>query len=72
MLEHPKFRAAYDFLLLRGQIEGGDLLELADWWTVFQEADEDKRKTMLEVLRQQEGAPARRPRRNRKKPKPDL
>jgi poly(A) polymerase len=69
MLEHPKFRAAYDFLLLRGQIEGGDLLELADWWTVFQEADEDQRKTMLEVLRQQEGAPARRPRRNRKKPK---
>jgi poly(A) polymerase len=69
MLEHPKFRAAYDFLLLRGQIEGGDLLELADWWTVFQEADEDQRKTMLEVLRQQEGAPTRRPRRNRKKPK---
>ena len=72
MLEHPKFRAAYDFLLLRGQIEGGDLLELADWWTVFQEADEDERKTMLEVLREQEGAPARRPRRNRKKPKPKL
>jgi len=72
MLEHPKFRAAYDFLLLRGQIEGGDLLELADWWTVFQEADEEQRKTMLEVLREQEGAPARRPRRNRKKPKPKL
>jgi poly(A) polymerase len=72
MLEHPKFRAAYDFLLLRGQIEGGDLLELADWWTVFQEADEDQRKTMLEVLREQEGAPARRPRRNRKKPKPKV
>ena len=72
MLEHPKFRAAYDFLLLRGQIEGGDLLELADWWTVFQEADEEQRKTMLEVLREQEGAPARRPRRNRKKPKPKV
>jgi poly(A) polymerase len=72
LLEHPKFRAAYDFLLLRGQIEGGDLLELADWWTEFQEADEDQRKTMLEVLREQEGAPARRPRRNRKKPKPKV
>jgi poly(A) polymerase len=72
MLEHPKFRAAYDFLLLRGQIEGGDLLELADWWTVFQEADEEQRKTMLEVLREHEGAPARRPRRNRKKPKPKV
>ncbi|MBL4631994.1 MAG: polynucleotide adenylyltransferase PcnB [Paraglaciecola sp.] len=72
LLEHPKFRAAYDFLLLRGQIEGGDLLELAQWWTDFQEADEDQRKTMLEVLRVQEGAPARRPRRNRKKPKPKV
>ena len=70
LLEHPKFRAAYDFLLLRGQIEGGDLLELAQWWTDFQEADEAGRKTMLEVLRKLEGAPARRPRRNRKKPKP--
>ena len=72
MLEHPKFRAAYDFLLLRGQIEGGDLLELAQWWTDFQEADEEQRKTMLEVLREQEGAPARRPRRNRKKAKPKV
>ncbi|MFQ3189892.1 MAG: poly(A) polymerase, partial [Paraglaciecola sp.] len=72
ILEHPKFRAAYDFLLLRGQIEGGDLLELAEWWTDFQEADEDQRKTMLEVLREKEGAPARRPRRNRKKPKPKV
>jgi poly(A) polymerase len=70
MLEHPKFRAAYDFLLLRGQIEGGDLLELADWWTEFQEADEGQRKTMLQTLRDQEGTSTRRPRRNRKKPKP--
>lgn len=72
MLEHPKFRAAYDFLLLRGQIEGGDLLELADWWTVFQDADEEQRKTMLETLREHEGAPPRRTRRNRKKPKPKV
>ena len=70
MLEHPKFRAAYDFLLLRGQIEGGQLLELAQWWTDFQEVDDSQRKTMLEELRKQEGGPARRPRRNRKKPKP--
>ena len=70
MLEHPKFRAAYDFLLLRGQIEGGKLLELASWWTDFQEASEAQRKTMLETLRKEEGGPARRPRRKRKKPSP--
>ncbi|MEO9944322.1 MAG: polynucleotide adenylyltransferase PcnB [Paraglaciecola sp.] len=71
MLEHPKFRAAYDFLLMRGQIEGGPLLELADWWTDFQEADEGGRKNMLQVLREKEGGPTRRPRKRRKpKPKP--
>ncbi|WP_076012901.1 polynucleotide adenylyltransferase PcnB, partial [Alteromonas abrolhosensis] len=44
LLTHPKFRAGYDFLLARGQIEGGDLLELAQWWTHFQHADNGKQK----------------------------
>jgi poly(A) polymerase len=70
MLEHPRFRAAYDFLLLRGQIEGGDLLELADWWTDFQEADEEQRKDMLQTLRDNEGAGPKRSRRHRGKKKP--
>lgn len=38
---HPRFRAAYDFLLLRSQA-GEDLQELCDWWTDFQETDEVK------------------------------
>jgi poly(A) polymerase len=70
MLEHPRFRAAYDFLLLRGQIEGGELLELADWWTDFQEVNEEQRKMMLQLLRDQDGGPPKRARRPRKKPKP--
>ncbi|MDX1692600.1 MAG: polynucleotide adenylyltransferase PcnB [Ketobacteraceae bacterium] len=44
--EHPRFRAAYDLLLLRedaGEIEPG----LGQWWTDFQEADEDQRQTMI-------------------------
>lgn len=69
LLEHPKFRAAYDFLLLRGQIEGGKLLELAEWWTDFQEADDDQRKTMLNILRDKDGGAPKRNRRKRKKPK---
>lgn len=36
LLSHPKFRAAYDFLLLRAQA-GEDVQELADWWTDFQQ-----------------------------------
>ena len=35
LLEHPRFRAAYDFLLLRAKA-GENVQELADWWTGFQ------------------------------------
>ena len=35
LIEHPRFRAAYDFLLLREQA-GEDLDGLGDWWTNFQ------------------------------------
>ncbi|MEX2353989.1 MAG: polynucleotide adenylyltransferase PcnB [Gammaproteobacteria bacterium] len=40
LLQHPKFRAAYDFLLLRTQAGEGDE-SLADWWTAFLEAPEN-------------------------------
>ena len=46
LLEHPRFRAAYDFLVLRadaGEVES----ELAVWWTEFQECDEAQQKKML-------------------------
>ncbi len=46
LLEHPRFRAAYDFLLLRA--EGGEAAPaLADWWTRFQDASPDAREAML-------------------------
>jgi poly(A) polymerase len=46
LLEHPRFRAAYDFLLLRA--EGGEAPQaLADWWTRFQDASPDEREAML-------------------------
>lgn len=47
--EHPRFRAAYDFLLLReecGELEPG----LGQWWTQFQQADEDGREDMVRKL----------------------
>ena len=46
LLEHPRFRAAYDFLLLR--CESGEVdAELGDWWTGFQDSDADGRAAML-------------------------
>lgn len=38
---HPRFRAAYDFLLLRAEVGECDQ-ELADWWTQFQEDNADQ------------------------------
>lgn len=46
VMEHPRFRAAYDFLLLRAEVEGGELEQLADWWTEYQESDEGKRASL--------------------------
>ncbi|HQR24485.1 MAG TPA: polynucleotide adenylyltransferase PcnB, partial [Steroidobacteraceae bacterium] len=66
-LEHPRFRAAYDFLLLRaaaGEIDP----ELANWWTRLQEMPEQER--IAEVERQprtDDAAPRTRPRRRRRR-----
>ena len=48
-LAHPRFRAAYDFLLVReeaGEIKPG----LGQWWTEFQELDEKGQERMLSQL----------------------
>ncbi|WP_163559915.1 polynucleotide adenylyltransferase PcnB [Halomonas sp. NO4] len=45
--EHPRFRAAYDFLLLReaaGEIAPG----LGDWWTAFQDGDDHEQARLLD------------------------
>ncbi len=44
-LQQPRFRAAYDFLLLRAETGNADP-KLADWWTRFQHADEQEQKRM--------------------------
>ena len=46
LLSHPKFRAAYDFLILRAE-SGEDVAELAQWWTRFQEVSNKERSKMV-------------------------
>jgi poly(A) polymerase len=46
LLEHPRFRAAYDFFELRAQA-GNAPMETAQWWEKFQEASGDERSSML-------------------------
>ena len=46
LIEQPRFRAAYDFLLMRAEVEGGNLIELASFWTDFQNSDEGQRANL--------------------------
>jgi poly(A) polymerase len=48
-LEHPRFRAAYDLLLLRAQL-GLASQETVDWWTRLQEVSNPERETMADEL----------------------
>ena len=46
LLTHPRYRAAYDFLLLR--CESGELpMEIGEWWTTFADANVETRAAML-------------------------
>ncbi len=44
--QHARFRAAYDFLLLRAEA-GEDVGELGDWWTQFQQKDQHGQQQMI-------------------------
>ena len=61
-LGHPRFRAAYDFYCLRASVGDGVTTEDCQWWTDFQEQDEDGK---LAMCRQHKGKRRRR-RRKRK------
>ena len=49
VLEHPRFRAAYDLLLLRAE-QGLAPAEIAQWWTRIQEVDAEERERMIEAV----------------------
>ncbi|MBC3377708.1 polynucleotide adenylyltransferase PcnB [Serratia fonticola] len=51
LMEHPKFRAAYDLLALRAEVENNpEMLRLAEWWDEFQVATAARQKNMLSTL----------------------
>ena len=46
LLTHPRYRAAYDFMLLR--CESGEIpSEIGEWWTTFADAKTEQRTAML-------------------------
>lgn len=66
LLMHPRYRAAYDFLLLRCA-SGETPTALGEWWTHFATADDEMRTTML----QPDTAAKKRRRKKRKKTEPN-
>jgi len=60
LVSHPRFRAAYDFLLLRAEACEVEQ-ELADWWTRFQQQSGSEQRQMTE-----QGRRGRRGRRRRR------
>jgi len=64
LVQHPRFRAAYDFLAIRA-LAGDETMELAQWWTTFQEVDEEERTKMVADLT--DGVPKNRKRRSKPK-----
>jgi poly(A) polymerase len=74
LLEHPRFRAAYDFLVLRAE-SSPELAELAMWWTEAQQVSHDELATRLAAVPASSAdatpaAPRKRVRRRRRKAKP--
>ncbi|UCE89169.1 MAG: polynucleotide adenylyltransferase PcnB [Pseudomonadota bacterium] len=65
LVETPRFRAAYDFLLLRYEAGEEELGELCGWWTAFQDQDNEGRRRMCDSLHKDK--PRRRRGRRRRK-----
>ncbi len=63
LVNHPRFRAAYDLLALRATV-GDPVQELSTWWDAFSTADHELREKMIKEL---EKKPAGKKRRRRKK-----
>jgi poly(A) polymerase len=76
LIEQPRFRAAFDLLMLRAEV-GMAQQELVDWWASLQAAHPQQREEMvqaLEAARGRGGSPegtGGRPRRRRRRRRPE-
>ncbi|NIW25296.1 MAG: polynucleotide adenylyltransferase PcnB, partial [Gammaproteobacteria bacterium] len=65
LLEHKRFRAGYDFLLLRAQC-GQAEQSLADWWTEVQSLPVEEQRKAFDIKRRRPRRPRRAPRGQRR------
>lgn len=75
LFAQARFRAAYDFLLLRAETGNADRA-LAEWWTAFQTASTEQRSEMTKneaaARHEKNEGQAKKRRRRRRKPKPKV
>ncbi len=64
LLEHKRFRAGYDFLLLRAKCGQADQ-SLADWWTEVQKLPVEEQRKAFDIKRRRPRRPRRAPRGHR-------
>ncbi len=70
LMELNKFRAGFDFLEMRGEIEQGETQQLAKWWDTFQGAGRNMRQAMVADLDpSSDGQPRQRRRKTYRKKK---
>ncbi|MBY0445732.1 MAG: polynucleotide adenylyltransferase PcnB, partial [Burkholderiales bacterium] len=69
LMEQQRFRAAYDFLILRAEC-GMVEKSLGDWWTRFQNADEDARAALMTAAADNGKPAASAPAKKRRRRKP--
>ncbi|WP_296247957.1 polynucleotide adenylyltransferase PcnB [Pseudomonas sp. UBA4194] len=72
LLDNPRFRAGYDFLLLREKA-GEETDGLGEWWTDYQDANDSERREMIAELggKDETGAPRKRRRSGTKRKRAD-
>lgn len=67
LLQHPRFRAGYDFLMLRIQSGESSLQDIGTWWTRIQRLEgEEQEKMAITAVRQSSGKPRKSGRRKNK------
>ena len=66
LLEHRRFRAAYDFMMLRASCGDFDP-ELAEFWTDVQSQDSEERRKSFDLQQAPRGTDKRKPRRRRRR-----
>ncbi|WP_243389198.1 polynucleotide adenylyltransferase PcnB [Conservatibacter flavescens] len=56
-MTHPKFRAAFDLLAMRAEVEGGETIELATWWHEYQLSNPQQRENLVDAQQKRQPKP---------------